>query len=63
MDNAAISDDFGDNKSLTSEGSALFDPGKQRRVKERLAKAMQKNEANKRIRAFRNLLKKKDGGA
>ena len=51
------------NNSLSSEGSALFDPAKQRRVKERLAKLRQKNQANQRIRAFRNLLKKKDGGA
>ena len=49
-----------DDQSQFSEQSALFDPEKQRRVRERVQKLREKNQANQRIRAFRNLLQKKD---
>ena len=35
-----------ENKSMGTEGSMLFDPSKQRKVRERVAKMRQKNQAN-----------------
>ena len=55
-------EDSADNKSVISEQSALFDPSKQSKVRERVQRLREKNIANQKIRAFRNLLSKKDTG-
>ena len=57
-----MSEEESDSKSQFSEQSALFDPEKQRKVRARLEKMRQKNDANRRMRAFRSLLQKKDTG-
>ena len=49
-------DDSSENKSQYTQESALFDPEKQARVRARVQKLREKNQANQRIRTFRNLL-------
>ena len=56
------SEEDSESKSQYSEGSALFDPDKQARVRDRVRKLREKNQANQRIRTFRNLLQKKESG-
>ena len=53
-------DDSSENKSQYTQESALFDPEKQARVRARVQKLREKNQANQRIRTFRNLLQKKE---
>lgn len=55
-------EDSDSQKSQFSEQSALFDHSKQSKVRERLKNLKERNEANRKIRSFINLLRRKDTG-
>lgn len=56
-----MSDEESDSRDITNE-SALFEATKQSKVRDRITKLKERNEANRKIRSFINLLRKKDTG-
>ena len=49
-------------KSMGTEQSSISDPVKHQKVRKRLQQLKEKVEANQKIRAFKDLLQKKDNG-